>query len=122
MGRILSVLIGLPVSILLVALAVANRRPVTLSLDPFSPDSPALSVTVPLFSIVFGGVILGLIIGGLYTWLRQGRHRKQARQAKRDLNRLKAANEAAPTVTGPLPGSALALGSSSRGASLPARR
>lgn len=115
MGRILSIIIGLPVSILLVALAVANRRPVTLSLDPFSPNAPALSVTVPLFSIIFGGVILGLVIGGLYTWLRQGRHRRQARQAKRDLSRLKTASEAGPAV--PLPAGALPGRSA-----LPARR
>lgn len=91
MARILALIVGLPLSILIVALAVANRRPVTLSLDPFSPDSPAFSVTVPLFAIIFGGVIFGLVLGGLYTWMRQGRYRREARRTRRDLARVQAA-------------------------------
>lgn len=87
MGRFLSILLGIPASILIVALAVANRRAVTLSLDPFSPDAPALSVTVPLFAVILGAVILGLIIGGLVTWLRQGRYRRDARRFRRGRER-----------------------------------
>lgn len=84
MSRFLSILIGLPLSILAVALAVANRRPVTLSLDPFSPDAPALSVTLPLFAIIFAAVIVGVIAGGIVTWARQGRYRREARAARRE--------------------------------------
>lgn len=87
MARFLSLLIGVPASILIVALAVANRRPVVLSLDPFSPDAPALAVTLPLFAVILGAVIFGLIIGGLVTWFRQGRYRREARQARRGRNR-----------------------------------
>ena len=83
MARLLSILIGLPLSILAVALAVANRKSVTLSLDPFSPDAPALSVTLPLFAIVFGALILGVLAGGMVVWLRQGRYRREARKARR---------------------------------------
>ena len=38
MIRFLKALILLPVAILIVLLAVANRAPVTLSLDPFSQE------------------------------------------------------------------------------------
>ncbi|QRG08361.1 DUF1049 domain-containing protein [Xanthobacter dioxanivorans] len=87
MGRLASILIGLPLSILAVALAVANRKAVTLSLDPFSPDAPALAVTLPLFAVVFGALILGVVAGGTVTWLRQGRFRREARRARRILDR-----------------------------------
>ena len=53
MIRFLKALILLPVAILVVLLAVANRKPVLLSLDPFSQDAPEFSVTVPLFGVIF---------------------------------------------------------------------
>ena len=84
MGRVLSILVVVPVSILAVALAVANRRPVMVSLDPFSPNAPALSVTVPLFAVIFAALIAGVILGGLVTWLRQGRFRREAKIARRE--------------------------------------
>lgn len=87
MSRILSLIVGLPLCVLAVALAVANRRPVTLALDPFSPDAPALSVTVPMFVVIFGALITGVIAGGVVTWLRQGRFRREAREARRALDR-----------------------------------
>ncbi|OYX84552.1 MAG: DUF1049 domain-containing protein [Azorhizobium sp. 35-67-5] len=87
MARFLSLILGVPASILIVALAVANRRPVVLSLDPFSPDAPALAVTLPLFAVILGAVIFGLIIGGLVTWFRQGRYRREARQSRRGRDR-----------------------------------
>ena len=82
MKRALSVLIGLPLCIIVVALAVANRRAVPVSLDPFSPDTSALTVQVPLFLILFGAVIVGVILGGTASWLGQGRFRRAARRAR----------------------------------------
>ena len=94
MSRFLSILIGLPLAVIAVALAVANRKPVTLSLDPFAPDHPAVSVTLPLFAIIFAAVIVGVIAGGLVTWARQGRYRKEARAARREQKRAEAARPA----------------------------
>lgn len=94
MSRFLSILVGLPVAILAVALAVANRKPVTLSLDPFAPDHPALSVTLPLFAVIFAAVIVGVIAGGIVTWARQGRYRREARVARREMKRAEAARPA----------------------------
>ncbi len=88
MQRLLSLLVVLPLSILGVALAVANRRPVTLSLDPFSPDAPALAVQVPLFAIIFAALIVGVLLGGFVTWVRQGRFRREAKLARREQRRM----------------------------------
>lgn len=77
--RLIAILILLPVAIVLVSLAVANRGVITLALDPFSPQEPALAVQVPLFVVIFGALLAGILIGGFMAWLKQGRHRKAAR-------------------------------------------
>ena len=60
MVRFLKSLVLLPIAILVILVAVANRDPVRLSLDPFSPD-PVFSVMLPLYAILFGAVALGIV-------------------------------------------------------------
>ena len=60
MIRFLKALILLPVAILVVLLAVANRAPVTLSLDPFSQDAPEFATQLPLFAVIFAAVMVGV--------------------------------------------------------------
>jgi hypothetical protein len=67
-----------PVTLLAMALAIANRQTVTLGLDPFNPASPALGVSMPLALVVIIALFLGILIGGFATW-RQAR-RKAARR------------------------------------------
>ncbi|MER2606193.1 MAG: LapA family protein [Siculibacillus sp.] len=90
MMRLLSWLLALPIGIVVVALSVANRKPVTLALDPFRPDSPAFAVSVPLFLLVLGAMILGVVLGGLAVWWRQRIHRRAARERGREAARLEA--------------------------------
>src|ERR687893_710549 len=68
MRNFLKALILFPVAILVVLLAVANRGPVTLSLDPFDREVPEIAFTVPLFAVIFGSVMLGVVIGGIPAW------------------------------------------------------
>ncbi len=86
----LKALILLPVAIVVVLLAVANRAPVALSFDPFSKGQPELSVTVPLFALILAAVALGVVLGGIGAWLAAGRQRRDRRMSARELNRLKA--------------------------------
>ena len=83
-------LILFPLAILVVLLAVANRGPVTLSLDPFSREAPEIAFTLPLFAVIFGAVMLGVVIGGMGAWLAQGKHRRAERRYKREARRLRA--------------------------------
>ena len=80
-------IILVPLALLAVAFAVGNRGNVSVTFDPFS-DTPYM-VEVPLFVVVFGALILGVLLGGAATWLGQGRHRRAARMHRRDVERLR---------------------------------
>ena len=104
--KIVSAVILVPLGLVIVALAVANRDVVTISFDPFNTADPAMVVRAPLFVLVFVLVIAGVIIGGVAAWLRQTKWRRAARRleadlraARQDADRLRrqlATREAAP--------------------------
>ena len=77
--RLISLLIAFPLGIALVAIAISNRHPVSLVLDPFNPEVPALSVTLPFYAYLLGALVVGVILGGAATWLGQSRWRRTAR-------------------------------------------
>jgi uncharacterized integral membrane protein len=87
--RFLKALVLLPIAIVVVLLAVANRAPVTLSFDPFSKGPPQFSATLPLFALVFLSVMLGVLIGGVAAWLAQSKHRRLERRYRREARRLR---------------------------------
>lgn len=93
--RLLAGLIGLPLALLLILFAVANRQWVTIGFDPFSPDAPALSLSLPLFAVILLSVMLGVVVGGVASWLRQGRWRKEARVKRAEVSRLETETEQA---------------------------
>lgn len=105
-NRFLLVAVVVPIAIILIALAVANRAPAAFTLDPFNPGNPALTVQLPLFFLLFAALALGMIIGSVATWFRQGRYRKLARQRAREAELLReaaprAASANAPTLPKP---------------------
>ncbi len=83
MRRLLAALIVLPLALLLVALAVVNRKPVTLGLNPFD-GATGFGIEAPLFLFLLGAFALGLIVGGLATWLGQSEWRLMARTQARE--------------------------------------
>lgn len=89
MRKFLSGLILIPLAIVLLVFAVANRHFVTLSLDPFNPSDPAISVQLPLFVLLIGVALLGVIAGGLATWFRQRHWRRSARRSEAELAKLR---------------------------------
>ena len=93
MKRLIAAIVFVPLAIIIVALAVANRHAVVLSLDPFNGDAPAAAVAVPLYVALFAALAIGAILGGVGTWLGQGRWRRQARRLKRETAGMKRENE-----------------------------
>jgi uncharacterized integral membrane protein len=94
MRRLLRWLLLVPIAILLVLFSVANRGPVTLSLDPFSREAPALAISLPLFVVLMLAVVLGVVIGGTAAGIGRLRWRWRAKAAEREASMLAAQNEA----------------------------
>src|SRR5512143_3332943 len=84
MRKFLNVLIVLPLSLILVVFAVANRHFVTVSFDPFNATDPALAVSLPLFVLIIAVAIVGVVAGGSATWFGQRRWRRAARRHEAD--------------------------------------
>ena len=89
LNRLLLIVIVVPLAIALVALSVANRDPVSFTMDPFNPGNPALTIQVPLFVLLLLALVLGIVVGSIATWLRQGHYRKLARQRSQEAERLR---------------------------------
>lgn len=95
MRKLLSGLVLIPLAIILLVFAVANRQLVTLSLDPFNPSDPAISVRLPLFVLLIGVAVLGVTAGGLATWFRQRHWRRSARHSEAELAKFRRAPQTA---------------------------
>ena len=78
-------------AVALIAVALANRTIVTIKV---LPDEVAglfavnPSVNVPLFAVIFGGIIAGLLIGFVWEWFREHAVRSEASKAGRNVRRL----------------------------------
>jgi uncharacterized integral membrane protein len=88
--KVVAAIVLVPLAVIIIAFAVANRQSVTVSFDPFSSDAPAAAVKLPLFALVILMLIVGVLIGGLATWLRHGKWRGAARRFERELHTLRA--------------------------------
>ena len=82
MKRLTTIFILVPVGVIILALAVANRQSITLAVPPQVNGEPLLSVSIPLFAIIFVALLIGMVIGSFATWVKQGRHRKLAQVHK----------------------------------------
>jgi len=78
--KIATAIVVVPLAAVIIAFAVANRQTVTVSFDPFSSTSPAYAATLPLFAVIFVMLILGVLVGGVAAWIRQGKWRRAARR------------------------------------------
>lgn len=83
----------------LISISLANRQLVELKLMPDALSELIgfnLSTSLPLFLVVLGGVVAGLVIGFLWEWLREHKHRRDAsvktgevRKLEREVKKLK---------------------------------
>ena len=84
------ILLGLR-ALLLLTVALANRAPVEVRLLP--GDLAALTgltwaMQLPLFLVIFGGIVAGVLIGFVWEWFREHGHRATAAQKAREVVRL----------------------------------
>ena len=78
-------------AVVLICVALANRGFVTLQLLP-SDLSDVIgmqqSIDLPLFIVIFGGIIAGLLIGFIWEWLREHKHRAEAARRQSEVKQL----------------------------------
>ena len=90
MRKFFTALVVIPLGIIFIVFAVANRHLVTVSFDPFNSTTPAVAVTLPLFVVIIAVAIIGVAAGGMATWFRQRRWRRAARQHEADARQARA--------------------------------
>lgn len=88
MARLVKNIVLIVIAIVLVPLSVANRHSVSLSLNPFDPQDPRLTIPdIPMFWVIFASLGVGIIVGGIGAWAKQGRWRKEARVKRREADK-----------------------------------
>ena len=100
MRKFFTALVVIPLGLIFIVFAVANRHFVTVSFDPFNSTDPAIAVSMPLFVVIIAVAILGVAAGGMATWFRQRHWRRAARQHEVDARR---ARQAGRDVVEPAP-------------------
>jgi uncharacterized integral membrane protein len=90
MRKFFTALVLIPLGLIFVVFAVANRHPVTVSFDPFNSTDPSVGFTLPLFVVIVAVAIAGVLAGGSATWFRQRRWRRAARQHEADARQARA--------------------------------
>ncbi|EEW26842.1 LapA family protein [Rhodobacter ferrooxidans] len=79
------------VAIVLVTVAMANRGPVPVTALP--PDIADVlgrnwSLELPLYLVIFAGMVVGLLIGFVLEWFREHKFRSRANAKTREAARL----------------------------------
>jgi uncharacterized integral membrane protein len=87
--KIALALILVPLAILIVTFAVANRQFVSLSFDPFDQAHPAFAQSLPLWVLMLALLIVGVVLGGAAAWFNQHKWRRAARSAEREARELR---------------------------------
>lgn len=82
--KFFNAIILLPLTLIVVAIAVANRHVVRLVLDPISPQSPMFVLDAPFFMFLFGALAFGVLLGGLGMWFGQRKWRRAAHSRSRE--------------------------------------
>jgi uncharacterized integral membrane protein len=109
--KFFNAIVLLPLAIVVVSFAVANRHMVKVSFDPINGADPVLSLNTPLFVVILLSAIAGVAAGGWATWFRQRRWRRAARRHEADAQAARAAldDRKAARFTSPLPSSTALL-------------
>jgi uncharacterized integral membrane protein len=102
MRKIVTAFVLVPLAVVIVMFAVANREIITVSFDPFDSAKPAVAFRMPLFILIFVLVGVGVLIGGMAAWLRQHKWRVRARRAEADVRRLRTELDAQRSIAPPV--------------------
>lgn len=101
--RRISLIVTLPLTLVILVFAVANRAPVTLSLWPFPWQAE-----FPGYLVILGSLLVGFAAGTLVAWASGARRRRaqrrdaaEARRLAQELAELKRRHAGPPTAPPP---------------------
>ncbi|WP_299847980.1 LapA family protein [uncultured Roseovarius sp.] len=80
-------------AVALILIALANRGMVTVKVLPNELASLAAlnpSYDVPLFIVIFCGILAGLIVGFIWEWIREAKERMAAAKQAREMQQMRA--------------------------------
>ncbi len=87
--RVVMWFVLVPFGVLMAIFALANRHTIQIGVDPISPQTPFWGpIELPLFVVIYICLIMGVLLGGVGGWFSQGKHRKEERRLRRDLNKV----------------------------------
>ncbi len=88
--RFLKTLVLILIGFGLVIVGIGNMAPVDFHLVPSKIAGSELAVKqIPLAVIIMVSVLIGLVIGQLMEWLREGKHRRMSNDRGREVAKLR---------------------------------
>lgn len=83
MKSILRIIVFVPLALIILFFAMANRGSVRIGVDPFAPaDGTAPSFEAPIFLVVLVSMAIGVLAGGVSSWLGHLPVRRAAKVAR----------------------------------------
>lgn len=79
------------IAVALITVAVANRGPLTIRLLPEALEGLfglSWQVTFPAFLILLAAVLIGVLLGFVWEWVREHRYRAEAAAERKERQRL----------------------------------
>jgi len=88
--RVVGWVVLVPLCVVLIVFALANRQLVVVNFNPLVPSEALTTpgVGVPLFLVLFTVLLVGVVLGGVATWFAQSQHRRDERAWRRESERL----------------------------------
>ena len=86
-------IIGVPIAVIGVGFAVANRQWITVSFDPINRVHPFATLDMPLWALFFCGAFIGIFVGWYVAWRGNAKYRRATRDAKIELIRAQQMHE-----------------------------
>jgi len=88
--RIVGWLVLVPLCLVVLVFALANRHMVSVNFNPLVPvDETAPGFGMPLFLVIYAVLFVGISLGGLAVWFTQAGHRREERHLRRENERLR---------------------------------
>lgn len=91
MIRALRYILLFALALCLLVVALANRAPVTIKALPDNIAAfagLAWQMELPLYAVIFGGIIAGILIGFVWEWFREHKHRATASTKTKEVAKL----------------------------------